>query len=179
MEGRVISVNANPEYGFSKPRLDEVTLIEGFGVEGDVHAGATVKHRYLVRTKPEAPNLRQVHLIHGELLDHVATLGHVVAPGELGENITTEGIDLLGLPRGTRLRFGDAAEVELTVLRNPCGQIDAFQPGLKDHLQPLDADGVRTRLSGVMSVVTAGGVIRPGDRITVILPPEPHEALTT
>ena len=179
MDGRVVSVSANPEYGFSKPRLDEITLIEGIGVEGDAHAGRTVQHRFLVRKDPTAPNLRQVHLMHQELFDHVATLGHTVRPGELGENITTEGIDLLALPRGTRLQLGDTAEVELTVLRNPCGQIDDFQEGLKAHLQPVGDDGVRRRLSGVMSVVTAGGRIRPGDGITVLLPPDPHEALTT
>ncbi len=178
MDGRVASVSADPEYGFSKRALDEIRLVEGFGVEGDAHAGPTVKHRYLVRKDPDAPNLRQVHLLHAELLAHVATLGHAVLPGELGENITTRDIDLLGLPRGTRLRLGADAEVELTVLRNPCGQVDDFQPGLKGHLQPVGADGVRKRLSGVMSVVTASGVVRPGDAIAVHLPAHPHVPLT-
>jgi MOSC domain-containing protein YiiM len=179
MDGRVVSVSANPEYGFSKPQLEEITLVEGHGVEGDAHAGATVRHRFLVRKDPTAPNLRQVHLMHKELFDHVATLGHTVLPGELGENITTEGIDLLALPRGTRLRFGEVAEVELTLLRNPCGQIEDFQEGLKAHLQPIGEDGVRRRLSGVMSIVTEGGRVRPGDRITITLPREPYEPLTT
>lgn len=178
MDGVVVSVSARPEYGFSKPQLDEITLVRGHGVEGDAHAGATVRHRILVRKDPDAPNLRQVHLLHKELLDHVATLGHAVAPGELGENVTTEGIDLLGLPRRTRLRIGDEAEVELTVLRNPCGQIDDFQQGLRAHLQPVGGDGVRRRISGVMAVVVAGGCVRPGDGIAVTFPDGPHEALT-
>lgn len=178
MVGRVISVNANPEYGFSKQQRDAITLVEGIGVEGDAHAGATVKHRYLARRDPNAPNLRQVHLIGAELFGHLAGLGHEVNAGELGENVTTEGLDLLGLPRGTRLRLGETAEVQLTVLRTPCGQIDDFQPGLKGHLHPVGDDGTRRRLSGVMSIVTASGVVRAGDTIEVHLPPEPYEPLT-
>ena len=103
-----------------------------------------------------------------------ATRSH---PGELGENVTTAGVDLLDLPLGTRIRLGDAAEVELTGLRNPCVQIERFQPGLMKRLIRRDGKGAPHRRAGVMAIVVEGGVVRPGDTVTVELPPAPHEAL--
>jgi hypothetical protein len=172
----VVAVARDDAHRFSKPLRDEIRLIEGHGVEGDAHAGATVRRRSRFKGTWTEPNLRQVHLIRRELFDELAVEGHEVAPGELGENVTTDGIDLLALPRGTRIRLGDAAEVELTGLRNPCVQIERFQPGLMKRLIRRDTAGTHRR-AGVMAVVVEGGVVRAGDPITVVLPAEPHEQL--
>ena len=152
-------------------------LVAGIGVEGDAHAGATVQHRSRVARNPHEPNLRQVHLIHTELLDALRAAGFAVSPGALGENVTTQGVDLLALPRGTTLHLGDTALVEVTGLRNPCVQLDRFQPGLMAAMLGRDAAGRVTRRAGVMAVVLVGGDIRGGDAIHVALPPPPHRAL--
>ncbi|MFC4121754.1 MOSC domain-containing protein [Nonomuraea zeae] len=177
MSGTVTAVSSNGEYSFTKPNHESITLLAGLGVEGDVHAGVTVKHRSRVAQDPTQPNLRQVHLIHEELFAEVGEAGFTVSPGELGENITTRGIDLLGLPVGTLLRIGDEAVVELTGLRNPCVQIDNFQTGLLKQVVGRDEAGNLVRKAGVMSVVRQGGVVRPGDAIAVDLPAEPHRPL--
>jgi MOSC domain-containing protein YiiM len=174
MEGTITAVSSNGTYSFTKPNRDSITLIAGFGVEGDVHAGATVKHRFRMRKDPSQPNLRQVHLMHEELFEEVREAGFDVAAGELGENVTTRGIDLLGLPAGTRLRLGAEAVVEVTGLRNPCAQIDTFRKGLMKEVVGRDADGRPAFRSGIMSVVVSGGVVRPGDPVTVELPDGPH-----
>jgi len=177
MSGTVTAVSSNGEYSFTKPNRASITLLAGLGVEGDVHAGVTVKHRSRVAQDPTQPNLRQVHLIHEELFTEVGEEGFTVAPGELGENITTSGIDLLGLPVGTLLHVGDEAIVEVTGLRNPCLQIDNFQDGLLKQVVGRDTAGNIVRKAGIMSVVREGGVVRPGDTITAELPDEPHRPL--
>ncbi|QQC89015.1 MOSC domain-containing protein [Streptomyces alfalfae] len=179
MGARVTAVSSNGTYSFTKPNRESVTLLAGLGVEGDVHAGEKVKHRFRVRQDPDQPNLRQVHLMHGELFDELAADGYAVAPGELGENITTRGLDLLGLPTGARLRLGADAVVEITGLRNPCRQIDAFRPGLMKKVVGRDASGAVAHKAGVMSVVLHGGEVRPGDAVEVVLPEGPHHPLKT
>ncbi|MEU9900598.1 MOSC domain-containing protein [Streptomyces phaeochromogenes] len=174
MGGSVAAVSSSGEYSFSKPNRDGITLLAGLGVEGDVHAGVTVKHRFRMEKDPSQVNLRQVHLIHEELFDEVREAGFEVAAGELGENVTTRGIDLLGLPTGTLLRFGDEAVVEVTGLRNPCAQIDGFQKGLMKQVVGRDEDGTVRFRAGIMSVVVTGGVVRPGDPVEVELPDGPH-----
>jgi len=164
-------------YSFTRPSRDSVTLLAGLGVEGDVHAGVTVKHRSRVAQDPTQPNLRQVHLIHQELFAELRQAGFEVSPGDLGENITTEGIDLLGLPVGTLLHLGDEAVVEVTGLRNPCLQIDTFQAGLLKQVVGRADDGTVVRKAGIMSVVRTGGVVRPGDVIKAVLPVGPHRRL--
>lgn len=175
--GSVDSVHASGDHGFSKASVDRIVLLEGVGVEGDAHAGVTVQHRSRVAADPSQPNLRQVHLIHGELFDRLAAAGHDVAPGDLGENVTTRGIDLLALPVGTRLTVGDAV-VTVTGLRNPCQQINDFQPGLLKQLLRRGDDGEVERLAGVMGIVSRGGTVRPGDAVDVELPRPPHLPLT-
>ncbi|WP_433549211.1 MOSC domain-containing protein [Streptomyces sp. CA-294286] len=177
MGATVIAVSSNDTYTFTKPNRDSITLLAGLGVEGDVHAGVTVKHRSRVAQDPTQPNLRQVHLIHQELFDEVREEGFEVAPGQLGENVTTRGIDLLALPVGTLLRLGADAVVEVTGLRNPCLQIDRFQEGLLKQVVGRDTEGNIVRRTGIMGVVRAGGVIRPGDAIDVELPAAPHRPL--
>jgi MOSC domain-containing protein YiiM len=178
VEPHVTSVNVSAVHDFSKAPALEVSLLAGLGVEGDAHCGTTVRHRYDRRKDPSRPNLRQVHLIAAELLDDLAQHGHVLRPGDLGENLTTTGVDLLGLPSGTVLRLGDQAAVRLTGLRTPCSLIDAFQPGLMRKMWALDEDGRRSRRAGVMGVVESGGVVRPGDRLGVVLPPGTHAPLS-
>ncbi|WSY36521.1 MOSC domain-containing protein [Streptomyces sp. NBC_00887] len=164
-------------YSFTKPNRDSVTLLTGLGVEGDVHAGVTVKHRSRVAQDPTQPNLRQVHLIHQELFAELREAGFDVAPGDLGENVTTGGIDLLALPVGTLLHLGDEAVVEVTGLRNPCLQIDHFQDGLLKQVVGRDEDGGIVRKAGIMGTVRVGGVVRPGDPVRTELPAEPHRPL--
>jgi MOSC domain-containing protein YiiM len=170
---RVVAVNRSAAHTFSKPSIEEITLVAGLGVEGDAHFGARIKHRHRVALDPEQPNLRQVHLIQSELFEEVAEAGYTVVPGDLGENITTAGIDLLALPTGATLRLGDEALIALTGLRNPCGQIDGFQEGLRGELIER-VDGRTVRRGGVMAVVVQGGRVRPGDVIQVGLPPGRH-----
>ncbi|MEV0617404.1 MOSC domain-containing protein [Nonomuraea sp. NPDC050404] len=177
MSGAVVAVSSSGEYTFTKPNRDSVTLLAGLGVEGDVHAGVTVKHRSRVAQDPTQPNLRQVHLMHEELFAELGEAGFTVKAGDLGENITTKGIDLLALPVGTLLRIGDEAVVELTGLRNPCLQIDGFAGGLLKEVVGRDEAGNVVRRAGVMSVVKLGGVVRPGDVIRVELPAGPHRPL--
>lgn len=174
MGGTVAAVSSSGEYSFSKPNRDGITLLAGLGVEGDVHSGVTVKHRFRMEKDPSQVNLRQVHLIHEELFDEVREAGFEVAAGQLGENVTTRGIDLLGLPTGTRLRVGDEAVVEVTGLRNPCAQIDGFQKGLMKQVVGRGEDGSVRFRAGIMSVVVTGGVVRPGDPVEVELPDGPH-----
>ncbi|GAA1494365.1 MOSC domain-containing protein [Curtobacterium herbarum] len=174
----VVAVSRDRDHHFSKPVVDEVTLVEGWGVEGDAHAGTTVQHRSRVARDPSQPNLRQVHLIHAELFDELEAAGHSVRPGLLGENVTTRGVDLLGLPTGALLHLGEGACVRLTGLRNPCQQINDFEPGLLREVLGRAADGSVSRKGGVMGVVVAGGVVRPGDAVRVELPAGELEPLS-
>lgn len=177
MTPTVVAVHRSSSHSFSKFSEDAITLIAGLGVEGDAHAGATVKHRSRVARDPAAPNLRQVHLLQSELFDELVQRGFAVFAGDLGENLTTRGLDLLALPAGTCLRLGAQAEVEVTGLRNPCSQLDRFQPGLMAAVLDRDAAGALVRKAGVMAVVRRGGVVRSGDAIVVQLPPAPHRPL--
>ena len=173
----VVAVSRNAAHTFSKENVPCIRLLTGLGVEGDAHAGETVQHRSRVAADPTQLNLRQVHLIHTELLEGLRAAGFGVAAGDLGENITTEGVYLLGLPTHTRLHIGSDAIVELTGLRNPCGQLDTFQPGLLKAVLDLDTEGHWFRKAGVMGVVLAGGKVRPGAEINIAMPPEPHVKL--
>jgi MOSC domain-containing protein YiiM len=173
----VLAVSNSRSHTFSKHTQLSIRLLTGLGVEGDAHCGATVKHRSRVAKDPTQPNLRQVHLIHGELHDELRSRGFNVGAGEMGENITTRGIDLLSLPVGTRLHLGASAMVELTGLRNPCVQIDRFQSGLMSAVLDRDAAGKLIRKAGVMSVVVADGDVHPGDVIRIQLPNGSRRAL--
>lgn len=173
----VISVSRDDEHRFSKPVRESIILVEGLGVYGDAHLGRTVQHRSRVAIDPTQANLRQVHLIQSELFDEVAAYGHALRPGDLGENITTVGIDLLGLPQRTLLRIGQTAIVEVTGLRNPCAQINTFETGLLKAVIGYDDSGNLIRRAGVMGVVVRSGTVVPGDAIVVELPALPHVAL--
>jgi MOSC domain-containing protein YiiM len=174
---KVEAVSTGTSHGIGKQNGDAIRLVEDLGVEGDVHAGATVKHRSRVRKDPTQPNLRQVHLIHRELHEELAAQGFEVEPGQMGENVTTSGVELLALPTGARLRLGAEAVVEVKGLRNPCAQLDEIAPGLMKAVLDRAADGEIVRKSGVMGVVLEGGEVRPGDPIEVELPAEPHVPL--
>lgn len=178
---RVLSVSASARHGFCKHRQDSIRLVAGLGVEGDAHAGATVQHLSRLRRDPSEPNLRQVHLLHAELLDELAGLGYDVAPGRSGENITTVGVPLLELPTGTLVTVGDridAPELQVTGLRNPCAQIDDhIGTGALKQVLRTRADGSVERRVGVMAIVTRGGPVYPGDPLTITMPAEPHRPL--
>jgi len=173
----VVSVGADALHRFSKPPCAEIRLLAGLGVEGDAHCGATVAHRSRVARNASRPNLRQVHLLQTELFAEVARHGHRVGPGDLGENVSTTGVDLLALPVGTVLRLGEEAQVRLTGLRNPCWQIDRFSDGLLALMRPRGADGRIARKAGVMAVVERSGLVRAGDPLHVVLPSGPHRPL--
>jgi MOSC domain-containing protein YiiM len=177
MGGIVIAVSRSAQHTFSKTNQDKIFLQAGLGVEGDAHLGETVKHRSRVAADPSQPNLRQVHLIHAELHDELKAAGFAISAGQMGENVTTRGIDLLNLPTGTQLHLGNTAVVELTGLRNPCTQLDGLQPGLMAAVIGRDADGKLIRKAGVMGIVIESGEIFPGDSIRVERPPEPHQPL--
>jgi len=173
----VVAVSLSGQHTFSKYNQASINLIAGLGVEGDAHSGKTVQHLYLERKDPTRINIRQVHLIHSELLDEVNAKGFSVNPGDLGENITTRGVDLLALPTATILKIGEKVVIELTALRNPCHQIDEFQNGLLKEVLLKDDEGKLVRKTGVMGMILVGGEVKPGDPISVELPPGPHHAL--
>ena len=177
MSGRVLAMHSSGSHSFSKFTEPALRLLAGIGVEGDAHAGDRVKHRSRVARDPTAPNLRQVHLLHAELFDELVPRGYAVFPGDLGENITTRGIDLLALPTGAWLHIGAEVILEVTGLRNPCSQIDRFQPGLMAAVLDRDAQGGLVRKAGVMGVVRQGGEVRADDAIVVQLPALPHHPL--
>ena len=177
MSAVVTSVSQSKVHEFSKQSQESIRLIAGLGVDGDAHCGTTVQHRSRVARDPSQPNLRQVHLIHAELHDELRTAGFDVSAGNMGENITTRGVDLLGLPTGTRLHLGASVVVEVTGLRNPCPQLDAFQPGLMAAVLDHDADGALVRKAGIMGIVIVGGNVQPNDPVHVKMPPEPHQPL--
>jgi MOSC domain-containing protein YiiM len=177
MDGVVVAVSRSPKHTMSKPNEERIRLLEGLGVEGDAHQGATVKHRSRVARDATQPNLRQVHLIHAELHDELREAGFRISPGQMGENVTTRGVDLLGLPTGARLILGSTAVVKVTGLRNPCGQLNGVAPGLMAATLDRDEEGNLVRKAGIMGVVTEGGEVRPGDRVRVELPPPPRRPL--
>lgn len=193
MSPRVLAVSRDELHRFSKVPAESITLVSGMGVLGDAHAGTLVQHRSRVRRDPNQPNLRQVHLLHAELFDEARAMGYELHPGDMGENILTAGLDLHGLPAGTLLEIGSAA-LRLTGLRNPCVQINDFQPGLIKVVlsredgtpaeqpapptsDPASAAARVVRRAGVMSVVERGGEIRPGQQIVISMPAGPHIAL--
>ena len=175
--GKVFSVSKKSTHEFSKEIQEKIKLITMHGVDGDAHAGKYVKHRSRVKKDPNQLNIRQVHLMTSELFQEFQRAGHHVKPGDLGENITTVGIDLINLPKGTILKIGLEAEVEITGLREPCKQIEDFQDGLLKRVISKNNSGRLDVKSGVMSIVTQGGTVRPGDQIKVIYPNRPHVKL--
>jgi MOSC domain len=177
VELKVVGVSRSSRHAFSKLPCTSIFLQKGLGVEGDCHAGVTVQHLSRIAVDPMQPNLRQVHLIHAELLDELAQTGYRIAAGDLGENILTRGLDLLSLPKGSLLRLGTAAVVEITGLRNPCRQIEAFRAGLLSKVLVKLDDGTLLRKTGVMGIVLVSGPVRAADAIDIVLPPEPHVAL--
>jgi MOSC domain-containing protein YiiM len=176
MTATVLAVATDAHHHFSKANALFIDIIAGLGVAHDAHAGVTVQHRSRVAADPTQPNLRQVHLIHAELFDELRGKGFSVRPGDLGENITTHGLDILALPRGTLLHIGDAV-LEVTGLRNPCSQIERFQSGLLAAVIDRAPDGTPVWKAGIMTIARQGGTVRPSDPITVVLPPRPHEKL--
>ncbi len=173
----VAAVHRSPSHTFSKAPVERIRLLAGLGVEGDAHMGTRVKHRSRVRRDPTQPNLRQVHLVHAELHDELRAAGFDVEPGQMGENVTTRGIDLLALPTGTRLYLGADAVIEITGLRNPCVQLDGLHAGLQQAVLDRDTGGALVRKAGVMAIVAIAGDVGPGDPVRAELPPPPHDAL--
>ena len=175
-EAKVIAVSKSDAHTFNKYNCEKITLLEGLGIKGDAHLGTFVKHRSRVKKDPTTPNLRQVHLIHNELFDELSEKGFDVVPGQMGENITTIGLELLTLPKDTILKIG-SAEIVITGLRNPCSQLESIQKGLMKALLGRDEQDNLIRKAGIMGTVQSGGDISPGDTITVMLPPRPHIVL--
>jgi hypothetical protein len=175
--GTVTGVSFSTSHAFSKTGRPSIRLLAGFGVEGDAHGGEKVKHRSRVARDPNQPNLRQVHVLHDELFDELRSAGFEVRPGDIGENITTHGVALLSLPTGSRLKLGREAVIQITGLRNPCVQLDRFQPGLMAAVLDHDDHGRLIRKAGVMSIVLQGGEVHPGDPVSTELPPPPHRPL--
>jgi len=169
----ILSVARSPVHGFSKQTEAAITLVAHHGVEGDAHAGATTQHLYRMRKDPTAPNLCQVHLLHAELFAELAARGISISAGQMGENITTTGIELLSLPLGTRLTLGPSAVVEITGLREPCSQMNTLHPGLMKACIARSPTGAKIRKAGIMAIVLTSGTVHPGDPIKTQLPPSP------
>jgi MOSC domain-containing protein YiiM len=177
LSGVVVAVSAKPKHGVDKTNRSVIRLLAGQGIDGDAHCGATVKHRSRWRRDPTQPNIRQIHLLHAELFEELAQKGFAVTPGLMGENVTTRGVNLLGLPRGAILRLGHEAVVQVTGLRNPCYQLDQLQQGLMAACLERAAEGDPIRKAGIMSIVLEGGQVRAGDAVAIELPAMPYEAL--
>lgn len=177
MNAKVESVFKSNTHTMRKFKQASIMLLAGLGVEGDAHMGVTVKHRSRVAADPTQPNLRQVHLIRAELHDELNARGFAIEAGQMGENMTTRGIDLLSLPKGTKMFLGETAMLEITGLRNPCTQLDGLQDGLMNAVLDRDEAGNLVRKAGIMGVVLADGEVKPGDEIRVELPAEPFERL--
>ena len=177
MPGMITAVSRSATHTLTKPNEDSIRLRAGLGVDGDAHAGETVRHLSRLEKFGNAPNLRQVHLIHEELFEELRDAGFSVVPGQMGENVTTRGVDLLALPKGTRLHLGSEAVVEVTGLRNPCRQLNRIQPGLMAATLARDMAGNLRRKAGIMAIVLSGGDVRRGDRIRIELPAKPHQPL--
>lgn len=175
--GMVKSVSKSATHTFSKNNCDSIVLLKGLGVEGDAHMGEKVKHRSRVAKDPNQPNLRQVHLIHAELFEELQQKGFNVKDGQIGENITTQGIKLLDLPKDSILSIGDTAKIKITGLRNPCNQLNDIKDGLMNAVLDKDKEGNLIRKSGVMGIVLSGGEVKIGNKIRVELPPKPHTKL--
>lgn len=175
--GKVIALSKSETHTLSKWNQDKINLLKGLGVEGDAHLGKTVKHRSRVAKDPTQPNLRQVHLIHAELHEELASKGFQIGAGVMGENITTKGIDLLALPKDALLRIGKEAVIQITGLRNPCHQLEGIQKGLMKAVLDRDEEGGLVRKAGIMGIVLEGGTIEVGDEIVIILPPKPFQKL--
>jgi len=175
--GKVHSLSSSAQHSFSKHTTHQVEVIKGIGIKGDAHAGVKVKHRSRVAKDPNQPNLRQIHLIHLELLKELVAKGYTVNPGDLGENITTEGISILNLPKDTILKIGENVAIQITGLRNPCHQIDKFQKGLLKEVVGKNDAGDIIRMAGIMAIVLEGGMIKVNDEILVELPALPHQKL--
>jgi MOSC domain-containing protein YiiM len=176
LTGRIVAVASEPTHRFFKSTRSRIVLVDGYGVEGDAHAGRYVRHRYLARKEPQLPNLRQVHLIAAELFDELQAAGYDVRPGELGENVTMTGLELTRLPLGTMIRLGETAAIELTGLRTPCALIDRFRKGLKKEMITNIAGAPKFRC-GIFGIVTAGGPVSPGDAARAELPLRPWVSL--
>jgi MOSC domain-containing protein YiiM len=175
--GFVLAVCRSETHTMSKARVSHLTILEGLGVDGDAHQGVMVKHRSRVARDPTQPNFRQVHLIHSELYDELRAKGFNVSAGQMGENITTKGLNLLALPKGTKLHIGKTVILEITGLRNPCYQLDGIQEGLMQAVLDKDSQGNLIRKAGIMTVVLEGGQVFPKDEIKVQMPVEPHQSL--
>jgi MOSC domain-containing protein YiiM len=174
---KVVSLSKDSDHNFSKEVCGSLIFLKGLGIEGDAHCGITVKHRSRVKANPTQPNLRQVHLVHSELISELQNSGFEVQPGTIGENILTSGVDLLSLPKNTILTLGSDVVLKVTGLRNPCAQLDNYQLGLTKAVLDKDEEGNLIRKAGIMAVVEEGGIVKVGDDIVIELPPKPHEAL--
>ena len=176
---KVYSVHASSTHSIRKENRSYIHIIEGFGVEGDAHAGKKVKHRYLVRKDPERPNLRQVHFISYEIYEDLRQSGFNILEGEMGENITTVGIDLMNLPLDTIFRIGGDVELKITGMREPCHLLDEIQNGLMKATVSKNEEGHIIRKAGIMSVVIKGGIVQSGDPIEIIYPKRPWQKMST
>ncbi|MBF9002955.1 MOSC domain-containing protein [Vibrio nitrifigilis] len=174
---KVVSLSKDSEHRFSKETCDSLTFLKGLGIEGDAHCGDTVKHRSRVKADPSQPNLRQVHLVHSELISELQESGFTVEAGTIGENVLTEGVELLSLPRNTLIMIGAKVVLRVTGLRNPCAQLDNYQRGLTKAVLARDEAGNLVRKAGIMAVVEEGGIVNVGDSISVQMPPKPYKAL--
>ena len=140
MTGKVIAVCISTNKGERKTPVAAVELREEHGIVGDAHAG---------------PWHRQVSLLARESIDKMRILGLDVTTGDFAENLTTEGVDLLTLPIGTRLSVGET-ELEVTQIGKECHTRCAIYHQAGDCVMPKE---------GIFARVLRGGIVRPGDEV--------------
>jgi len=164
-DGFVLALCRNENPGIPKIQVDSIQLVEEFGVEGDYHAGKTIRHRYLAKKDPDQPNHRQVLLIDAKILGDLDQRGIRIIPGQMGENIVCYGIDVMLLEIGTRFTAGEAL-LEITEARHPCHQLNDSHPDLYQAVIE-EIGGEEIYSAGVFARVIRGGNVDAGNSIFV------------
>lgn len=143
-KGRVVAVNISKRKGTKKANVEKGCLLPDFGLQNDAHAGRWP---------------RQVSLLAKESIDKMVAKGLKVGPGDFAENITTEGLELLQLPIGTKFRIGPQTLLEVTQIGKECHTRCAIYYQAGDCVMPRE---------GIFAKVLIGGEIKIGDEIFVL-----------
>jgi MOSC domain-containing protein YiiM len=148
--GRIVAVSVSDRKGEVKHNVDQARLVVDHGLAGDAHAEG---------------GIRQVSLLAQSSIDKMVAAGAKVKPGDFAENLTVEGLPVMDLPVGTRLRVGEAVELEITQIGKTCHKGCAIRELVGDCVMPRE---------GVFARVLKDGLVQPGDSIEVVYVPGGH-----
>ena len=148
--GRIVAVSVSERKGEVKHNVDQARLVVDHGLAGDAHAEG---------------GIRQVSLLARESIDKMVAAGAKVKPGDFAENLTVLGLAVMNLPVGTRLRVGDAVELEVTQIGKTCHKGCAIRELVGDCVMPKE---------GIFAQVLNEGLVKPGDTIEVVYVPGGH-----